>query len=464
MMKRVALGSFVSAVLLSGGSLPAEEAPPPPSNFDFDVGADFRLRNDWKDNWMDRGTRTVNPNAENFYRQRTRVWGRAACGEDLEAYLRLANEFRAYRNSLDNDQNKFPDELFVDNLYADFKNVADRADVRIGRQDVKEGAGRVVSDGTPGDGSRSAYFNAVLTKVRLLEKSDVDLMGTWNQGHDTCTLGNPHDIYDLTKIKTGNPYSRMEEKGLMAYLHLNEVQDAPMELYWVWKQETRFYDKSTRYPGRDFHTLGARLTPKLTEKLSAEAEAAVQLGEIDGAEGMESRDIFAHMGYGALTYSEKEVWAKPRLTGAVLYLSGDEDSYYKTADGGTDNSWNPTFNRRVWFSDICATMYDLLRWSNLVYPHLETSVEPAAKHVVTLQTGPMFAAETDLGATDNYRGYYSQLRYDFPLLSKLFGKRGEVTGAIVGETLFYGDYYPHETGAADETAASFLRVELNGKF
>ena len=76
----------------------------------------------------------------------------------------------------------------------------------------------------------------------------------------------------------------------------------------------------------------------------------------------------------------------------------------------------------------------------------------------------MFAAEKDNGADSNYRGYFTRLRYDFPLLSKIFGKRGEVTGAVVGEALAYGDYYQHDMAASDTDVATWLRFELNGKF
>ncbi len=464
MVKRL-IGVSLAAMAAAACAQNAAGAAEKKTGLDFDGGADVRLRYEYKDNWMGKGSTAVSPLYEDYCRVRSRVWGQATYGEDLGAHLRLGDEFRGYRNSPDNDKNKFPDEVFIDNLYVDFNNLGDRVDLRAGRQDIKEGAGRLVSDGTPGDGSRSAYFNAVLAKVRMLEKSDVDLMGTWNPYRDDATLGNPHDPYDLTKIRSGDPYSKMGERGLMAYLHCNEVEDVPTELYWIWKQETRFYDSAgKRYPGRDFHTLGTRLAPKLNDKLSGELEAAVQAGGVDGEEGLQRRDIFAYMGYAGLTYSEKEVFGKPRLTGALLYLSGDEDSYYKTAGGGTDSGWNPVFNRTTWFSEIASGMYDQYRWSNLIYPHLEAAVEPHRKQTVKLQSGPMFAAERDNGATDDYRGFFTQLRYDFPLLSNVFGQRGDLTGAVVGETLVYGDYYRHETAAVDEDAAYWLRFEVNGKF
>ncbi|HOE60607.1 MAG TPA: alginate export family protein [Kiritimatiellia bacterium] len=433
------------------------------AELDFDAGMDIRARYEFKDNWMNKGKTSVNPAYEDYYRLRTRFWGKATFGDDYAAFLRLANEFRDYRNSTGNKRkNEFPDELFIDNLYLDFNNLADRVDLRVGRQDIREGAGRVISDGTPGDGSRSTYFDALFAKVRFLEKSDVDLMATWNRYRDDWTLGNPHDVYDNTKIKSGSPYSKMDEKGLMAYVHYNEIENFPMEFYWIWKQEDRFFDKKTRYPGRDFHTLGTRLMPKINEKLSAEVEAAVQTGQIDSQSGMRGRDILAWMTYAGLTYSEKEVFSKPKLTGAVLWMSGDTDSYYKTQDGSTDTGWNPVFNRTTWFSELCSSMYDQYRWSNLIYPHLEAAVEPFQKHKVKVQCGPMFAHEKDNGATSSYRGLYTQARYDFPLLSKIFGKRGEVKGAVVGEALWYGDYYQHD--AVNEDVATWLRFELNGKF
>ena len=430
---------------------------------EFDAGLDLRFRYEFKDNWMDKGKTSVNPDYEDYYRMRTRVWGKVTLNDDLSAYLRLGNEFRDYRNSTGSKhKNEFPDELYVDSLYLDFNNIADRVDLRLGRQDIKMGAGRLISDGTPGDGSRSAFFDAILAKVKLMEKSDIELMGTWNHYRNELVAGNPYEDYDMTKVKSGSPYSRMDEKGLVAYFHFNEGQNFPMEFYWIWKQEDRFYDKDARYPGRNFHTLGTRLLPKLTDNLTAEVEAAVQLGRTDGQTDMPARDLAAWMLYAGLTWSEKEVFGKPKLTGAFLYLSGDEDSYYKTADGSTDTGWNPVFNRASWFSEVCSGMYDQYRWSNLIYPHIEAGIEPHAKHKVKLQCGPMFAAEKDNGATDNYRGLYTQLRYDFPLLSKIFGKRGDITGAVVGEALLYGDYYAHDQAGAD--AATWLRFELNGKF
>jgi len=431
----------------------------------LDGGGDLRVRYEVTDNWMKAGANSVEPAYADYLRFRTRVWGQAVYQDDYALFIRLGNEFRDYRNSTRNKhRNEFPDEIYIDNLYFDLKNIGERLDLRAGRQDIQLGAGRLVSDGTPGDGSRSDYFDALRAKVKVLEKSTVDLIGTYNHYRDDLTIGNGYNDYDLTAVRGGSPYSEMDEMGLIAYLNYNEIGNLPIEFYYIWKKETRFHDKSTRYPGRRFHTLGIRLNPKLTEKLSGELEAAVQGGEVDRQSGLQSRDILAWMGYAGVTYSEKELAGKPKLTGALLYLSGDEDSYYKTADGSPDSGWNPVFNRTTWFSQIASGMYDKYRWSNLIYPHLQAQVAPAAKHKVQLQSGPMFAAEQDNNANSSYRGYFTELRYNFPILSRIFGERGNVRGSVVGEVLYYGDYYAHDTASVDEDAAYWLRLELKANF
>lgn len=448
-MKRFLKHCLAAACALTAAAVSAET-----NSLCFDGGGDIRARYEWKNNFPDKGKTTVSPDYADYLRFRPRLWGKVSY-EDYTVYTRLADEFRYYRRPLkDRDKNKFPDEIFLDNLYFEAKNIGDRVDLRVGRQDIKEGSGRVVSDGTPGDSSRSAYFNAILAKVHFLEKSDVDLMGTWNTYRDELTVFEPNDIWDLTKIKSGDPYSEMDEQGAMAYLHYNEIKDFPIEGYAIWKRESQFYSGNTRYPGRQFGTFGTRLAPKFNERFSAETEAALQAGRVD------SRPILAGMLYGGASYTEPTVFSKPKLTAACLYLSGDKDSYYKTADGSTDNGWNPTFNRTTWFSEICSGMYDQLRWSNLVYPHMELKLTPVSKHKISFQCGPMFAAERDNDADSSYRGFYTQARYDFPLISGIFGKRGDLSGALVAENLQYGDYYDHDS----ESAATWVRCELNAKF
>lgn len=373
-------------------------------------------------------------------------------------FLKLGNEFRNYRNSSNDDKQKFPDELFLDNLYLEW--AGDVYGARIGRQEVKLGSGRLFADGTPGDGSRSSFFDGVLLSRKFGEeaKSKVELLGTWNHYRNDLNIGSTEaGVYDMTGFKSGNPYSKMDEAALAAYFTVNEYTQIPLEIYWVWKMEEDLLINEDKYPGRDFHTVGFRVIPKLNDWLSAEVESACQFGAIDSMTGFESRDISAGMVYAGLTgkTSDGTPW-KPSLTLATLYLSGDEDSYYKTTDGSTDSGWNPVFNRTPWVSEIGLGMYDGARWSNLIYPHAEAVVQPFEGHKVTLTCGPMYTAAKDNDASDRFRGLLAKAKYYFPL-PEVAGIK--MDGTILGEVLDYGDYYD-----AKEDYATFLRLEVTAKF
>lgn len=242
----------------------------------------------------------------------------------------------------------------------------------------------------------------------------------------------------------------------MAYAEIREAEEIPFDVYWVWKSEESFRSQADRYPGRNFHTVGMRVMPQINDWLAADVEAAYQFGRVDSDTDFSSRNISAGMVYGGLVAKSKDVTWTPSLTLATLYFSGDKDSYYQTTDGSTDSGWNPVFNRRGWFSEIASGMYDQNRWSNLIYPHVEASVEPAKGHKVTVQMGPMYAAAKDNAATDRYRGFFLQGKYAFPLPEVSGVKFG---GAVLGELLDYGDYYDTK-----KNVATYVRFQLTAKF
>lgn len=421
----------------------------------FKFGGDFLARYEFKDNWPDKGKATAGSAYDEHFRLRSRVWGEMSAGDDFTTYIRLGNEFRKYRNAANNDKQQFPDELYLDNFYVNWKQ--ESVGVKLGRQDIKKGAGRIIADGTPGDGARTAHFDAAVVTFNFFEKSTIDFIGTWNHYRDDLTIGHTvGGVYDMTYIKSGDPYSKMDEYGLMAYSEIRENKDFPLDVYWIWKAEEAFYSKEDLYPGRDFSTVGVYLTPKLTDWLSPEVEMAYQFGCIDSGEGMKSRDISAGMVYAGLAGSAKSTVWSPSLKMGLLYLSGDEDSYFKTKNGSTDSNWNPVFNRTTWFSQIGSGMYDQYRWSNLVYPNVELGVKPAKGHSITLETGPMYAAEKDNSATDDYKGYLVAAKYGFPLPTVAGMK---LAGQVTGEVFDFGDYY-----VTTEDRATWLRLEVSAKF
>ncbi len=413
-----------------------------PSNLHLSGGADIRARYHYKDNAPNSGG-TINTEYMEYYRLRSRVWGEAACG-NVTLFSRLANEFRNYQAS--QSQYAFSDELFVDSLHLDIRNLADeRVELRIGRQDLRYGEGRIIRDGSAGDGNRSLYFDALRARFHLSDSSTLDTLGIYQRPEDDWTLGGEH--VDLTSL-TGGENNELTESAAGFYLTLAENPELPVELYSFWKNESRYFDKgvrSQRMPGRDFNTTGARLMPSLSERLSAELEGAVQFGQTD-----DGRDIRAFLGYaGILCKMAPDNSRAPTVKLGGLCLSGDENA--KTGD---DTNWNPVFNRTSWFSELAAGQYSKYYWSNLLYPHAEIAVAPAKAHRISLEAGPMFAEEKDTAQDERYRGLLGLAKYQFPLLSGFFRKESEVTGSIMGQVFDAGPYF------AESATGYYLRFEL----
>jgi len=461
------VGVMIVGVAVWGrAQAPATNAPaqadavvkPAESGLKLDGGADLRFRDELKDGLP--GSGVTAKKTENMVRLRSRLWGSASY-EDYTLYGRIANEFRVYttrtgKNRVPFASSKagsstyaFPDELYFDNLYFDAKNLAgDRLDLRVGRQDLKYGAGRIISDGSAGDGARSAYFDGVKATLHVTDKTSLDAFGVYMSDYDQAAIG----PYDRPMETINSSYTDNEEAGAGLYLTVGEFKAFPFEVYYVWKNETHSHTVGTRKYGRDFHTLGTRLMPKFNDRLSGEFELAVQTGETD-----DGRDIFGTMGYGGLTYAiAPDSSLKPTITPAVLYLSGEDKP-----NSGDDENWNAVFNRTTWFSVLMADQYKNYRWANLVYPHLAGTLSLPNSQKLKLHTGPVFCVEDDQpsnGTGDTYKGYMTYARYEAPLFKGFLGKRSSLSHAVQLEVFQPGDYY--ET---DDTAV-FLRWEVVAKF
>jgi hypothetical protein len=445
--------------------------------FKLDGGIDVRARYDWYDNLPNSGG-AISPPYADYYRLRTRVWGSAYFG-DYGLYMRLGNEFRGYDNyAPSHNYNSFPDQLFVDNLYLDFKNMLyDRVDLRIGRQDLQYGANRVISDGTPADGSRSAYFDAIKLTVRVSEKTSGDFFAMYTKPVDNfLTIGDGDgENYNLTSYDGALGSGKdddLTEWGVGTYWTIKEFKECPIELYAIYKDESDWHKKGKKadtIPGRQYATLGTRLTPQFTENFTGDFEAAYQFGQTDDNDAKEisGQPINAFMLYGGLTYKAKEVFMKPYLTAATLYLSGDDKSsaYNSTSADDSITGWNPVYGRTTYLGELPVKMYgSSYRWSNLIWPHIEPGFEPFKNHKFKLQTGPMFADKNDNQSDsdeDLYRGWYTQLKYEATLLKEIVGKRGAVKAAVQLEHMAYGDYYQQDNTPDN---GYFARVEVSMSF
>lgn len=445
------------ATLVPAGMVRAAEAVPLKQDnaLKFDFGGDIRLRYDATNNLPDDGH--GEKGHTDYMRLRTRLWGKATAGK-LTAFVRVADEFRYY-NSRESDKGKqrFPDVVFIDNLYLQYTDLFDMLDVKVGRQDMAFGAKRIISDGNGGDGSRSTNFDAVRLTFDFGNKRTLDAFAVYQAREDWMpTLGKTHDA----KSKHNKSYDydttgyNHNEYGAGLYWQDRSADAFGWDAYYVYKVEDGEHSDAIAASGLDkdsfqTHTFGVRLLPKFSETVSGEAELALQTG---------TDSLFAAMAYGGLTYAPKVDW-KPKFTLGVQYMSGDEDGWRG------QNAWHPVFNRETGVGEAVAPMFDKYAYNNFLYPHLKVDFVPVANHKVSFQTGPMFAPVSEKdgagGSYGNFRGYYAQAKYSIAIGNYFDSDvmKG-LAMAFTGEYLGKGDYFADE----EDGNAFFGRAEITYKF
>ena len=424
---------------------------------EFDLGGDLRIRQEFIDNIPNGPGAKYN----NYFRIRPRIWGEAKY-ENFRLYTRLTDEFREYIAPSSRDAAETPDELVVDNLYFDANDLFDGwLDLRVGRQDLVYGAGRIILDGTPGDGSRTIYMDAIKASINFdAEKKNVlDILAIYNQSDNELSMGGLEGVSDRQLTLMNGGEKNMDEYGGGLYFKSKELDEMPFELYWIFKRETKADYRGTKRAGRSFHTFGLRLMPKYSATISGEFEGAAQSGEIDGG-----ASCHGYMAYGALKYTPDVEWKmRPFFKTGLYYLSGDTDRDRNGAHG--DSGWNPVWGRWPQPSELYVLEFKdgIGYWTNLIYPHVETGFNISRKHKFLATAGPMYADRRDNrgGGNGDQYGWLGTACYDFPIMTDVFGrddKRGNVTGRLQAEVLDPGDYYD------SSSVAYFLRWQIMASF
>ena len=415
------------------------------TNLNVTAGAELRLRYDGTDN-LPTSSRGESGSTE-YARIRIRPWMMASY-EDFGFLFRLADEFRTYRvpDSMSRKQ-RWPDVLFIDNIYLQWERAFDMLDFKLGRQDMAFGAKRIISDGTGGDGSRSAFFDGLRVTWHADANRTMDIFGIYQASDDWLpTIGRTHANGKRTQDYDLNGYGQ-DEFGVGLYWQDRSCTDLGYDAYYVAKGECRPTDAKYRREGRcsDYHTFGVRLLPRFTETLRGEMEISGQVG---------SDAAIAGQGYAGLTW-EPRVSAKPYLTGAFWILSGDEDG-----ERG-NNAWHSVFNRETGLGESIAPMYSKYNYTNLTYPHIASGCAIGDFSKVKCQLGPLFTAVKEDDADGSFRGLYVQVKYEIHP-EKLFGidllKGGKIS--FQGEYFGKGDYF---RDGCDHSAV-FGRAELAWKF
>ena len=394
-------------------AFPAEEGDAPPPRLKLIFVERFRFEA-W-DNAVSLDDTADDATA--YTRNRTTLGLDWKAAKGLEVLGKVTNEFRVYLAPKDRAFTWH--ELFFDNLYVKW-TVPGRAPVAVtaGRQDINFGEGFVVADGTPGDGSRSYYFNA----LRL----DVALGG----GHALTAFAHATEATDrFLPVVNPRPQALAEQpERALALYYAGAFGRTRIDAYAV--RKTTDATEAWPVPAR-IDTFGARAVAPLARPLAFTAEAAVQTGR----HGEAGRSAF-----GALAHLDCDLAGTLPLLGSAVVggvlLSGDDP-----ATPGMEG-WDPVFSRWPKWSE--SYVYTFTResrpsyWSNLtaLYATLAFDFGPRSDGHVMVQR--MGADEAQLGefpgGTGLARGTLVRGRLNYKVSRSL-------TGRFVWEHFTPGSFY-----------------------
>jgi hypothetical protein len=392
-------------------------------------GGDLRLRGEGFDNVLDLSDEA----SDNFtfYRMRPRLWVDARPRDGLRVYFRLADEYRWGRGEKLSGSRDPETKIGIDNAWAGVR-IAGGMSVRFGRQDLMYGEGFLVFDGTPADGSSTAYFDAAVA--------------SWTDG----SAGTNVDLLMAKIAETGFAPGSGDEDFYALYLRKD-----PAEVYLLHRNQRSGIGlgpgggyPDILHPAHKTTALGARYAriPELGPHLAAEG-AYEMLDDFRG-----SGHAFGGYARGGFTGGARKLGVEA----GGLYLSGDDP---KT---GKIEGWDGFYSEWPKYSEgVIYTVYDGLTrirpddagsWTNAGALWLEIRAVPVARARVSLRATKLLAVENSGPGTGTDRGILFAAQANLDLGPGLAGQ-------AVAEYFDPGDFYAR---AAD--AAWYARWQITAKF
>jgi len=410
MMRKAIVWGVLAAAVLSP-FIRAEETPAPRLKLIFVE----RFRFEGWDNAVNLDD-TANDSSA-YTRNRTTLGLRWLATRNFEVLGKFTNEFRVFLAPKDRAFNWH--EVFFDNLYVKW-TIPGRLPftVTAGRQDINLGEGFVIADGTPLDGSRSYFFNALRLDAEI--SRDHKLIFFFHSQKTT-------DRYLPVINERPQPLTEQPERALALY-YSGSFGKAMIDGYVIRKQtgETELFPVAGRTD-----TFGARIQAPVLRPLALTAEGAFQTG----TSGSAGRSAFGGIAHLDLTPGWRVPFLKTMTLGGI-YLSGDDP-----ATAGMEG-WDPIFSRWPKWSE--SYIYTLAResrpsyWSNLtsLYGALVLDLGSRSDGLLMLQR--MGALEPQAGAFPGgaglARGTFLKGRLNYKISKFLSGR-------VIWEHFIPGSFY-----------------------
>ncbi len=417
------------------GVIDAIKNPMPGLTLSFDQ----RLREIWGDKFIIPDRSSAN-HEYHFQRIRSRLGAKWSMFEDVDVNARLIWEWRNWCKPDSRDSNVEFDEALFDTLNVQVRNAFDLPlTITAGRQDLIFGNGWLILDGTPLDGSRTIFFDAVRFNYQLDEATSVDLIYVDQKAEADGTF---EPINDQER---GTGLIDQDERGAILYVKNNSwLPNTKTDVYAIWKHEL----PCDAGVGTDaqIYTFGARVDSSLSEQLKGRAEFAQQLGEYGDSSG-----ICAFGFNSRLTYLLKDSWDS-QLRFNYEFLSGDDP------DTAKNEQFNSLWGRWPQFSELYVYTYlpesrigdvtNLHRVGGGWTGHPTEKIELCADYHL------LYADEN----TVENRAAYSSGHFRGQLITAMMKYKinKHLSGHFLAESFLPGGYYEEDT----QDPAYFLRYEL----
>jgi hypothetical protein len=407
-------------------------------------GADARLREIFTPNLLlDREDR-------HFQRYRFRLWASVKPIEDISFNARLVWEPRHFcqpSRTLTARDARVIDEWTMNEAIPDRFNVQWKnflglpVTITAGRQDIIFGNGWLVLDGTPLDGSRTIFFDAIRGTVDLEDwKTTVDLIYICQQADSDQHIG-PFCDKDFHNIE-------QDEQGVIVYVKNKCLPKTQIDGYFIYKADKQDLGSEPGDVGAgrlapwqvgtdaDIYTFGARVAGELDENWKYRAECAYQFGNKNG------RDLSAFGFNSRLSYFLKDA-CNNNFRVSYEYLSGDDPD---PGDGGTDTGFDPLWGRWPQWSELLAYTIALENrpgeQSNLHRFGVGWSCNPHEKLEVCADYNLIFRDEK-VDSFNREAAYFQNGCFKGQLLTGLLRYKisPRISGHLLAELFFPGDFY-----------------------
>ena len=383
-----------------------------------------------------------------FERVRVREWNTFNPGKEFEFNIRFTWEGRHYWMPASKAEWDKSDIVF-DNFNAKFKFQMIPAILTLGRQDIVFGDGWLVSDGTPLDGPRTTYFDAVRATIELKKiKSTLDLIYI---DQTSSPNGRLSPIFSK-----GKPLMEQDERGAILNLSIKSAEHTQIDPYFIYKHDEAVISSGDN---GDVYTIGGRLDRDFNSNISGHVESAYQFGNRNNAVMFPNQEssLSAWGLNSRLTLSFNDALNTKVWLGFAV-LSGND------ANDSHNHQFDPLWGRWAQYSELFPNDLDRPSdRSNLQRINLGYQAEPTDGMMVQANYHTLFAYANRNSGTPGFSDNGKFKGHLFTALLKYQYSRFW-SGLLLGEYFIPGNYYeiPSDGGPleARNDPAAFLRIQI----